>query len=138
MSILYLNLLLQKSIILTFVASMKLTIVTRETSLQQVTDQTSLARATSLVPTIPKIETTTTIAKTGLEMRICPLPTIMFKLTPEVKMLRPAKLSRYSSILCQTRHFAAFGAAIEVWDHFAAFAAFREAKENKSYIDSKL
>jgi len=27
----------------------------------------------------------------------------------------------------QTRHFAAFGAAIEVWDHFAAFAAFREA-----------
>ena len=38
----------------------------------------------------------------------------------------------------QTRHFAAFGAAIEVWDHFAAFAAFREAKENKSYIDSKL
>ena len=38
----------------------------------------------------------------------------------------------------QTCHFAAFGAAIEVWDHFAAFAAFREAKENKSYIDSKL
>ena len=34
----------------------------------------------------------------------------------------------------QTRHFAAFGAAIEVWDHFAAFAAFREERKIRAIL----